>query len=67
MNTGIALVSRKPRKTDIVWRHVIAVVLVVYCIGLAYVEIIMAPWFISEVVSIFPETTLLKESFMFWE
>ena len=27
----------------------------------------MAPWFINEVVSMFPETTLLKEPSMFWE
>ncbi len=27
----------------------------------------MAPWFINEVVSMFPETALLKEPSMFWE
>lgn len=61
MNAGIAFISRKSRKTDVAWRYAIAVVLVVCCIGLAYVEIVVAPWFINEVVSMFPETTLLKE------
>ena len=63
MNAGIAFISRKSRKTDVAWRYAIAVVLVVCCIGLAYVEIVVAPWFINEVVSMFPETTLLKEPF----
>ncbi|TCE77906.1 hypothetical protein MCC10066_1497 [Bifidobacterium longum subsp. longum] len=67
MNAGIAFISRKSRKTDVAWRYAIAVVLVVCCIGLAYVEIVVAPWFINEVVSMFPETTLLKEPSMFWE
>lgn len=66
MNAGIAFISRKSRKTDVAWRYAIAVVLVVCCIGLAYVEIVVAPWFINEVVSMFPETTLLKEPSMFW-
>lgn len=67
MNAGIAFISRKSRKTDVAWRYAIAVVLVVCCIGLAYVEIVVAPWFLNEVVSMFPETTLLKEPSMFWE
>lgn len=67
MNAGIAFISRKSRKTDVAWRYAIAVALVVCCIGLAYVEIVVAPWFINEVVSMFPETTLLKEPSMFWE
>ena len=67
MNAGIAFISRKSRKTDVAWRYAIAVVLVVCCIGLAYVEIVVAPWSINEVVSMFPETTLLKEPSMFWE
>ena len=67
MNAGIAFISRKSRKTDVAWRYAIAVVLVVCCIGLAYVEIVVAPWFINEVVSMFPETTLLKEPSKFWE
>lgn len=50
MNAGIAFISRKSRKTDVAWRYAIAVVLVVCCIGLAYVEIVVAPWFINEVV-----------------
>ena len=62
MNAGIAFISRKSRKTDVAWRYAIAVVLVVCCIGLAYVEIVVAPWFINEVVSMFPETTLLKRT-----
>lgn len=66
MNAGIAFISRKSRKTDVAWRYAIAVVLVVCCIGLAYVEIVVAPWFINEVVSMFPEPTLLKEPSMFW-
>lgn len=53
MNAGIAFISRKSRKTDVAWRYAIAVVLVVCCIGLAYVEIVVAPWFINEVVSMF--------------
>ena len=60
MNAGIAFISRKSRKTDVAWRYAIAVVLVVCCIGLAYVEIVVAPW-------LFSETTLLKEPSMFWE
>ena len=54
MNAGIAFISRKSRKTDVAWRYAIAVVLVVCCIGLAYVEIVVAPCFINEVVSMFP-------------
>ena len=66
MNAGIVSYF-KSRKTDVAWRYAIAVVLVVCCIGLAYVEIVVAPWSINEVVSMFPETTLLKEPSMFWE
>ena len=50
MNAGIAFLSRKSRKQTSAWRYAIAVVLVVCCIGLAYVEIVVAPWFINEVV-----------------
>ena len=59
MNAGIAFISRKSRKTDVAWRYAIAVVLVVCCIGLAYVEIVVAPWFINEVASMFWEWAIL--------
>ena len=55
------------RKFGAVPRYTIAALLVVCCAGLLYVESVVAPWFINAVVSMFPETTLLKEPSMFWE